>query len=108
MLRKVKNLSWKDRAGEKSIHVNLKPITKKIRERCLRLAGHVYHYKSCPANMPVLWQPKYGNVARGKSATTHVDALLKDTELKTIANLHSFMSKWKCIAGFCAESFDQK
>ena len=42
--------------------------------------------------MTVLWQPKHGTVARGRSGTTLVDILLKDTEQKTIADLHSLVS----------------
>ena len=92
MLRQVRNLSWKDRVDKKSIYRNLRPIKETIRERRLQLAGHVHRDKSSPAHMTVLWQPKHGTVARGRSATTLVDTLLKDTKQNSTAELHSLMN----------------
>ena len=82
-----------------------------IKERRLRLAGHVYRDKSSLANMTVLWQPKHGTVGRGRSGTTLVDTLLKDTEQKTTADLHSLMSHrdvWRNIIGLRGENLDRK
>ena len=69
-----------------------KCLDKTLKERRLRLAGYIYRNKSSPANKTVLWQPKHGTVARGRSGTAPVDTLLKDTEHKTTADLHSLRS----------------
>ena len=91
-IRQVRNLSWKDRVDKKSIYGNLRPITETIRERRLRLAGHVHRDKSSPAHMTVLWQPKHGTVARGRSVTTLADTLLKETKQNSTVELHSLMN----------------
>ena len=111
MLRQVRNLSWKDRVDKKSIYGNLRPITETIRERRLRLAGHIHRDKSSPAHITVLWQPKHGTVARGRSATTLVDTLLKDTKQNSTAELHSLMNDcdvWSSISGFRSSRIDRK
>ena len=66
MLRQVQNLSWKDIVSKKSIYGNLKPITETIRERRLRLAGHVHRDKSSLAHNTILWQLKHSTVARSR------------------------------------------
>ena len=49
MLRKVKNINWKAKLTNKQLYGKLKPITDTIRERRLRLAGHVHRDQSYPA-----------------------------------------------------------
>ena len=66
------------------------------------MAGHVYQEKTSPTNMTVLWQTKHGTVTKGRSATTIVDTLLKDTKENSKADLHSLINNrdvWGFISG---------
>ena len=111
MLRKVKNVGWQDKITNVKLYGNLTPIVETIRERRLRLAGHVYRDHSSPAHKTVLWQPKHGTVARGRPTTTLVDTLLKDTNLKNTTDLDACMMNrtvWKQMCGTRSNSFDRK
>ena len=97
--------------GFKTSKKSIRLITETTRESRLRLAGHVHRDKSSPAHMTVLWQPKHGTVARGRSATTLVDTLLKDTKQNSTAELHSLMNNhdvWSSIFGFRSSRIDRK
>ena len=102
MLRKIKNIDWQAKLTNKQLYGKLKPITDTIRERRLRLAGHVHRDQSSPAHKTILWQPKHGAPARGRPTTTLVDTLLKDTNLNNTADLDACMTNrtvWKKICG---------
>ena len=113
MLRKVKNINWQAKLTNKQLYGKLKPITDTIRERRLRLAGHVHrdHDQSSPAHKTILWQPKHGAPARGRPTTTLVDTLLKDTNLNNTADLDACMTNrtvWKKICGARGRCPEQK
>ena len=94
MLRKVKNIGWQDKITNVKLYGNLTPIVETIRERRLRLAGHVHRDHSFPAQKTILWQPRHESVA------TLVDKLLKDTNLKNTTDLDACMMNrtvWKQI-----------
>ena len=91
MLRKVKNISWSDKVDNKTLYGKIKPICWTIKERRLRLAGHIQRDKSSPAHKTVLWQPKHGSASRGRPTTTLVDTLLRDTGQMSTAELNAMM-----------------
>ena len=111
MLRKIKNIDWQAKLTNKQLYGKLKPITDTIRERRLRLAGHVHRDQSSPAHKTILWQPKHGAPARGRPTTTLVDTLLKDTNLNNTADLDACMTNrtvWKKICGTRGSCPEQK
>ena len=91
MLRKVKNISWMDKVDNKTLYGKLRPICWTIRERRLRLAGHIQRDKASPAHKTVLWQPKHGSASRGRPTTTLIDTLLRDTGQMSTAELNATM-----------------
>ena len=111
MLRKVKNINWQAKLTNKQLYGKLKPITDTIRERRLRLAGHVHRDQSSPAHKTILWQPKHRAPARGRPTTTLVDTLLKDTNLNNTADLGACMMNrtvWKKICGARGSCLERK
>ena len=111
MLRKVKNIGWQDKIPNVTLYGNLTPIVDTIRERRLRLAGHVHRDHSSPAHKTILWQPKHGSVVRGRPTTTLVDTLLKDTGLETTTDLDECMTDrtvWRQICGARCNSIERK
>ena len=88
----VHNVSWRDKISNDTLYDNLGKITTIVRERRLKLAGHVYRDQSSPAHMLVLWDPQHGTTNGGRPQTTFLDSLLKDTNLETTTQLEQHMS----------------
>ena len=111
MLRKVKNISWSDKVDNKTLYGKIKPICWTIKERRLRLAGHIQRDKSSPAHKTVLWQPKHGSASRGRPTTTLVDTLLRDTGQLSTAELNAMMMNrtvWRKLCEARSLGFAQK
>jgi len=91
MLRKIYNIDGRAKTSNKVLYNGKPKITETIRIRRLKLAGHVFRDKTSPAHLTVTLDPKYGQLSRGRPAKTFVDTLLRDTELKSIAELETCM-----------------
>jgi len=57
MLRAVQNVSWQQHLPNSVLYGALPPISTIIRQRRLRLAGHVYRHNE-PASQVLLWNPE--------------------------------------------------
>ena len=91
MLRRVKNVHWRDKIDNKTLYGSLSPISMVMSERRLRLAGHIHRDKSSPAHMTVLWQPTHGLTARGRPTTTLVETLKREANQVSTAELNAMM-----------------
>ncbi len=84
------------------LYGNLPPVTLKIRQRRLRLAGHCWRHKEEIARDLVLWEPLDGKRKRGRQRRTYVDNLLDDTGLDNTKELCALMEDrtvwWKSVA----------
>ena len=111
MLRIVQNIPAGTKISNKVLYGKLKPITESIRERRLKLAGHVYRDTSSPAHMAITWQPTHGRTNRGRPAATILDSLLRDTQLGSVAELESCMQDrgvWRNLCESRADRLDPK
>ena len=93
------------------LYGKIKPICWTIKERRLRLAGHIQRDKSSPAHKTVLWQPKHGSASRGRPTTTLVDTLLRDTGQMSTAELNAMMMNrtvWRKLCEARSLGFAQK
>ena len=90
-LGKFFNIDGHAKISNKSLYDGLPKITETIRVRRLQLAGHVFRDKTSPAHHCVTWDPRHGQLSRGRPANTFVDTLLRDTGLKTVAELEICM-----------------
>ena len=75
MLRMVLGVRWDQKLTNKQLYQELPPVTRKIAERRLKLAGHCVRHPELSASTLVLWQPTRGTASVGKPAYTYVGNL---------------------------------
>ena len=100
MHRMVFNVTWRDRVRNGVIYGDLPRITTKTRKRRLRMAGHCVRHPELAATKLVLWEPTQGRASRGGQSLTFIDQLLRDTSLKTAADIRTCMEDrdvWRVI-----------
>jgi hypothetical protein len=91
MLRMVTNVTWRDKVRNEVLYGNLLRVSKKIRERRLRLAGHCIRNNELKANDLVLWEPPQGKPSRGSQKLTYVNMLRRDLGLESAEELRTLM-----------------
>ena len=79
MLQKILNVSWRHHMTNHELYGSLPRITTIVRQRRLRLAGHVMRYDEA-ANKVLLWKLD-GPRRKGRPTTTLQNILEKDTNL---------------------------
>ena len=79
MLRRVKNVSWRDRLTNAQLYGQIPKPSTSIKKRRLALAGHVARHNE-PANKLLFWTPEEAR-RRGRPNITLKDILEKDTGL---------------------------
>ena len=73
------------------------PVSTKVQQRRMRLAGHCVRHEDEVANKPVLWQPTNGHANRGRKKITYVDNL--STGLGNISEMQTVMMDRGCWKG---------
>ena len=91
MLRMALNVSWKDKWTNERLYGNLPPVSSKVRNRRMKLAGHCVRHPEEEASKLVLWQPTIGQARRGRRAVTYIDTLMRDTNLASADELKTAM-----------------
>ena len=66
MLRMALNVSWKQHITNIQLYGELPPVSTKVQQRRMRLAGHCVRHEDEVANKLVLWQPTDGHANRGR------------------------------------------
>ena len=111
MLKKVLNIKWPVKINNKALYGDLKTASETIRERRMRLAGHVFRDDRSPAHQIVIWLPLHGAPNRGRPDTTLVDTLLRDSNMVTVADLETSMKnkdRWHLLSASRCPDIDQK
>ena len=96
MLRVALNVSWKQHIPNIQLYGELPPVSTKVQQRRMRLAGHCVRHDDEVANKLVLWQPTDGHANRGRHTITYVDNLLQDTGLGNTSELQTVMMVRGC------------
>ena len=86
MLRMVFNVTWRDRVRNEVLYGDLPRITTQIRKR-----RHCVRHPELAASNLVLWEPTQGRASRGGQSLTFIDQLLRNTSLKTAADIRTCM-----------------
>ena len=89
MLRIVKGVSWRDHMTNLQLYGSLPPVTTKIQQRRMRLAGHCVRHTEEVASNLVLWQPVDGRTKRGKKNLTYIDNLVEDCGVEQTTEIRS-------------------
>jgi exonuclease III len=81
MLRAALNVSWKRHPTNQRLYGNTPRVTDTIRDRRLRLAGHLWRNKAEMASDILLWNPSHGKRSAGRPYRTFIDQLSDDIGL---------------------------
>ena len=99
MLRMALNVSWKQHIPNIQLYGGLPPVSTKVQQRRMRLAGHCVRHDDEVANKLVLWQPTDGHANRERQTMTYVDNLLQGTGLGNTSELQTVMTDRGCWKG---------
>ena len=79
LLQAILNKSWRQHPTKHQLYGHLPPITKTIKVRRTRHAGHCWRSKDELISDVLLWTPAYGWAKAGRPAWTYIQQLCKDT-----------------------------
>ena len=79
MLRAILNKSWRQHPTKHQLYGRLPPITKTIKVRRARHAGHCWKSRDELISDVLLWTPTYGWAKAGRPARTYIQQLCEDT-----------------------------
>ena len=79
MLRAILNKSWWQHPTRHQLYGHLPPITKTIRVRRTRHAGHCWRSRDELIRDVLLWTPTYSRAKAGRPARTYIQQLCEDT-----------------------------
>ena len=96
LLRRVKNISWRDHASLNRIYGNLPRVSAKLTQRRVQFAGHCYRADDEIISSLLLWKPSAQNRS---NRLTYPAVIARDTGLQ-VEDLPAAMaggSVWKSI-----------
>ena len=79
ILRAILNKSWRQHPTKHQLYGHLPPITKTIKVRRTRHAGHSWRSKDELISDVLLWIPTYGRAKAGRPARTYIRHQCEDT-----------------------------
>ena len=79
MLQAILNKSWRQHPTKQQLYGHLPPITKKIKVRRTRHAGHCWRSKDVLIRHVLRWTPSYSRAKSGWPARTYIQQLFEDT-----------------------------
>ena len=79
MLRAILNKSWWQHSKRHQLYGHLPPITKTIKVRRTRHAGHCWRSRDELTSEVLLWTPTYDRAKAGRPAWTYIQQLCEDT-----------------------------
>ena len=79
MLRTILNRSWKQHPTKHQLYGHPPPVTKTIKVRRTRHAGHCWRSRDEVISDVLLWTPSYGRAKAGRPARTYIPQLCEDT-----------------------------
>ena len=82
MLRAIMNKSWRQHPTKKRLYGHLPPISKTIKIRRTRHAGHYWRRRDEPISYVLLWTPLQRRAKAGRPARTYVQQVCVDTGSK--------------------------
>ena len=79
ILRAILNKSWRQHLTKQQQYGHLPPITKNIKVRRTRHAGHCWRSRAELISHVILWIPSHGRAKSGRPARTDIQQLCEDT-----------------------------
>ena len=75
----ILNKSWRQHPIKQQVYGHLPPITKTLKVKRTRYAGHCWRSRDELISDVLLWTPSYGRAKAGQPARTYVQHLCDDT-----------------------------
>ena len=75
MLQAILNTSWRQHPTKQQLYSHLPPITKTIKIRQTRHAGHCWRSRDELISDVLLWTPSHGQAKAGRPARTYIHQL---------------------------------
>ena len=100
-------VSWRQKLTNPQLYRELPPVTNKIAERRLKLAGHCIRHPELSASTLVLWKPSKGTPKQGKPAITYIDNLCDDLGVEETKEIRTKMNdrvQWRELSGLVRAS----
>ena len=94
MLRAILNIFWRQHPTRHQLYGHLPPITKTIKVRWTRDAGHCWRSRDALIRDVLLWTPTHGRAKAGRPARTYIQQLCEDTGCCP-EDLPGAMNDWK-------------
>ena len=79
MLREIFNKFWRQQPTKQQLYDHLPPITKTIKIKQTRHAGHCLRSKDELIRDELLWTPSHARAKSGRPARTYIQQLCADT-----------------------------
>ena len=79
MLRAILNKSWRQHATKQQLYEHLPPISKTIKIRRTRHAGHCWRSRDEPLSDVLLWTPSHSRAKAERPARTYIQQRCVDT-----------------------------
>ena len=79
LLRAILKKFWRQHPTRHQLYVHLPPITKTIKFRRTRYAGHCWRSRDELISEVLLWTPTYGRAKAERPARTYIQQLCEDT-----------------------------
>ena len=106
MLQAILNKSWREHPTKKQLYGHLPPITKTIKIRRTRHAGHCWRSRDELIIDVHLWAPSHGWAKAGQPARTYIQQLWVDTGCspEDLPGAMNYREKWrKRVRDICAD-----
>ena len=94
MRRSTLNKSWRQHPTKHKLYGHLLPITKTIKVRRTRNAGHCWRSRDELISDVLRWTPTYGRAKAGRPARTYIQQICKDTG-PSPGHLPEAINDWK-------------
>ena len=97
MLRAILNKSWRQQSTRHQLYGHPPPITKTIKVRQTRHAGHCWRSRDDLISDVLLWTPTYDRAKAGRPARAYIQQLCEDTEFspKDLPEAMNDREKWR-------------
>ena len=82
MLQAILNKKWRQHPTKQQLYDHLPPITKTIKVRWTRHAGHCWRNKDKLIKDVLMWTPSHGREKAGRPAKNYIQQLCEDTGCK--------------------------
>ena len=91
-------VSWKQKLTNEQLYQELPPVTSKVTNRRLKLAGHCIRHPELSASSLILWEPTKGKAKVGRPTMTYIDNLRCDLDVEEVKEIRTAMNnrvKWR-------------